>query len=449
MKTHLNLLKIRKQMQRAAVAVALITAAVPPLIAGYMGYEHTVLELNLRSRVVAEHMAEFINVQGDTWHYSFHRMPELVAAGDRSGKYHASVTKIVDGKESGIYEVGPDIVGPMISVCEIVEVRGEPVARMRFTGSAYGLLLVVLLVGAVSCTLAYILYNTFNRLPMRLLGETISALEASRHSLSLQIEKKNAEARRANHASEVKSNFLAHMSHEMRTPLNAIIGFSELMKMQTFGQLNGTYIEYSDDINKSGKHMLELVNSVLDLSKVEQNKIAVTMGSVFLRDVINETTMLMREQAKAKDISLSTLIDNDLPPSIISDHSKLYQILINLVSNAVKYTPAQGRVTISARPYAGGIEISVEDNGIGMSDLEINKALEPFGQVDNAFTSNTSGTGLGLTIAMSFTEMLYGSMKISSRKGAGTKVVLRFPQLLPRDATDRDEDVAAMDQYVI
>jgi len=241
------------------------------------------------------------------------------------------------------------------------------------------------------------------------------------------IERELREAIRAKEANELKSNFLAHMSHEMRTPLNAILGFSDIMKSQTFGPLGETYAGYANDIFSSGNHLLNLVNALLDLAKIENNKQDIDVSDIDLRSILQDTVSLLREQAKAKNLVVSTLIDNDVPNAIHTDRGKLYQILVNLLGNAVKYTGDGGRVSVRAWPRGDDVEILIEDNGIGMTDDEVELALKPFGQIKNAFTSDVAGTGLGLPIVVSFLELLNGSIKIKSRKGEGTTVRITVP----------------------
>jgi two-component system, sensor histidine kinase and response regulator len=242
-----------------------------------------------------------------------------------------------------------------------------------------------------------------------------------------EIERELLEATRAKQANELKTNFLAHMSHEMRTPLNAILGFSDIMKMQTFGPLDKTYREYASDIFASGNHLLNLVDALLDLSRIESNTQDLEIADLDVRSMLKDVESMLHDQAKEKNLTVATLIDNDLPQTIESDRGKLQQILINLVNNAVRYTPDNGRISVRAWPSTDSVKILVEDDGIGMTDDEIALALKPFGQVKNAFTSDVAGTGLGLPIVVSFLDLLRGDMRIESEKGKGTSVCIRIP----------------------
>ena len=242
-----------------------------------------------------------------------------------------------------------------------------------------------------------------------------------------EIERKLMETTRAWEANKLKSNFLAHMSHEMRTPLNAILGFSDILRMQTFGPLGDTYKSYAQDIFSSGNHLLNLVNALLDLAKFENKTQDLEFSDIDLRIVLNDVTGILQEQSKQKSLTVSMLIDNDLPETIQTDRGKLLQILLNVVSNAVRYTPEHERISIRAWPCGDIVKVLVEDNGVGMSDDEIALAMKPFSQVRNPFTSNVSGAGLGLPIVISFLDLLQGEISIKSSKGTGTSVIISIP----------------------
>ncbi|MFD2205755.1 MHYT domain-containing protein [Kiloniella antarctica] len=248
-----------------------------------------------------------------------------------------------------------------------------------------------------------------------------------------EIERELRKATRIKEANEMKANFLAHMSHEMRTPLNAILGFSDIMRAQAFGPISKTYVGYSEDIFSSGNHLLSLVNGLLELSKVEQNIQDLELTDIILQTLISDAANMVQKHAEKKNLTVSVLVDSDLPETVNTDRGKLYQVLINLISNAVQYTPAQGRVTIRAWPGNRNVNIVIEDTGIGMTEEEIDLAVKPFGQVKNAFTSDLSGTGLGLPIVHAFVEQIRGELKITSRKGEGTKVKVIVPISLEKE----------------
>jgi two-component system cell cycle sensor histidine kinase PleC len=229
-------------------------------------------------------------------------------------------------------------------------------------------------------------------------------------------------------ANRSKSEFLANMSHELRTPLNAIIGFSEVITKQLFGPI-GTerYAQYAGDIFDSGTHLLQIINDILDLSKFEAGKLELHESTVSLSQVVKGCITLVRDRASEAGISLSTDID-DKVPALYADERTLKQVLINLLSNAVKFTPQGGSVAIGARLVASGaLEIYVRDSGIGMNAAEIAVALQPFGQIANAATRKQQGTGLGLPLARSLTELHGGDLRIESAPNAGTTITVTLP----------------------
>lgn len=239
----------------------------------------------------------------------------------------------------------------------------------------------------------------------------------------LMVSKERAEA-----ASRAKSFLLANMSHELRTPLNAVIGFSQLIRDQTMGPVGvPLYADYARDICGAGEHLLGLINSLLDLAKIEAGKLELKEEPLQLPQVLEVSVAFVRTQAQKKNLSLDIAASEALPP-IRADELKLRQILINLLSNAVKFTPEGGRVAASAGLAAdGSLAIVIADTGIGMSPEECLVALEPFRQVENSFTRQYEGTGLGLPLARTLIELHGGSLVIDSTKGKGTAVSVRLP----------------------
>jgi two-component system cell cycle sensor histidine kinase PleC len=242
----------------------------------------------------------------------------------------------------------------------------------------------------------------------------------------------DAELRRSKDAAELanrsKSEFLANMSHELRTPLNAILGFSEVIRDQLFGAIGeARYAEYARDIHSSGQHLLQIINDLLDLSKLEAGKLELHEDEVAVPRLIEDCIRLVRGRAENGGLKLRVRVAAGLP-QLRADARLLKQIVINLLSNATKFTPAGGVVTVSARPAAnGGVDIDVTDTGIGMSDADIQVALTPFGQVDGSFSRRHQGTGLGLPLVRALTELHGGALVIRSTPGSGTTVAIQLP----------------------
>ena len=275
---------------------------------------------------------------------------------------------------------------------------------------------------------------------------TISDLRKSQEALQLQTDQladlagKYAEEKtRAEEANQAKSKFLANMSHELRTPLNAIIGFSEIMEAAMFGPLGAEkYSEYSRDIRESGQYLLEVINDILDMSKIEAGGIRLAPEEVDLDSVLADCLRVVWQRANEKHLKLESHVD----PAIHfrADHRAMKQIGLNLLSNAVKFTPDGGAVTVRGHIRAGKVIIAIEDTGIGIPKDALHKLGRPFEQVESQLTKRYQGSGLGLAIAKSLTELHGGAMRISSRLGKGTTVVVRLPieGKVPQAATIRD-----------
>ena len=251
------------------------------------------------------------------------------------------------------------------------------------------------------------------------------------HDISAQIAaqqdlyqaKEEAEA-----ANRSKSSFLAHMSHELRTPLNAIIGFSEVMAEQTLGPIDHPqYREYVRHIHASGAHLLSLINDLLDLSKIEAGKLELWEETVELPPVFERCRVFVAESAEHKDVALSIGAADDLP-LLRCDRRKLKQVLVNLLANAVKFTPAGGRIVLEAESDgAHGVLIRVIDNGVGIAPHELEKVMAPFGQSRQAMVRAHEGTGLGLPLSKALVELHGGKLSLESRQGEGTTARLHLP----------------------
>jgi signal transduction histidine kinase len=232
------------------------------------------------------------------------------------------------------------------------------------------------------------------------------------------------EADRANRA---KSAFLANMSHELRTPLNAINGFSEIIKDELFGPVPARYRDYAVDIHRSAMHLTELINEVLDLSKIEAGKLQVHDAPIAPAEVVEAALRLVGERAHAAGLALHTELPPGLP-SLRADARMVRQILLNLLTNAVKFTPAGGQVTVAARLAAdGAMALVVADTGIGIAVEDIERVIEPYGQVAATRARNPEGIGLGLPLVKKMIELHGGAFRLDSTPGAGTVATVTFP----------------------
>ncbi len=259
----------------------------------------------------------------------------------------------------------------------------------------------------------------------------VDITELKENEAALNRAKENAES-----ASGAKSEFLAMVSHELRTPLSAIMGFSEILKDELFGpHADPHYKEYAADIHTSGGHLLQVINDILDLSKIEAGKFELHEQLCEPDALIHDVTRMMGERARNGGLAL----DLDLPsalPVLFADARAIKQMLVNLVSNAIKFTPSGGRVTIAAAVKHDGLDIAVRDTGVGIAEPDMAKVLEPFGQIDGGAERDQPGTGLGVPLVRSLIDLHGGTFRIDSVVGRGTTVTLHFAtdRLRTRDA---------------
>ncbi|MGB0683707.1 MAG: sensor histidine kinase [Magnetovibrionaceae bacterium] len=254
-----------------------------------------------------------------------------------------------------------------------------------------------------------------------LLGKVTNALIDGAEALSRQAES-------AKTANQAKSEFLAHMSHELRTPLNAILGFSEIIQAQVFGPVgNQRYLDYVSDIHSSGTHLLALINDLLDLSRIEAGKFVLQEDQVDLSSIISECTHLMKPKADEGSLRLSVDLEENLP-NLLGDERRLRQVLLNLLGNAVKFTPEGGEISVKAGfDNHFGFNVEVSDTGHGIAPEDLERVLSPFDQARQVFIREHDGVGLGLPLTKGLIEMHGGDLKLTSEVGVGTTVRLNLP----------------------
>jgi cell cycle sensor histidine kinase DivJ len=236
----------------------------------------------------------------------------------------------------------------------------------------------------------------------------------------------------AESASRAKTQFLANMSHELRTPLNAVIGFSEILNRELFGALGEQrYRDYARMIHESGEHLLHVVNDILDMSKIEAGKLKLVKEPFDVGSLIASCTEVMRHAAEAKHLSLITEVAPGMP-ELIADKRACKQMLLNVISNAIKFTDAGGSVRVAAREENGMVELIVADTGIGIAEQDLPKLGNPFVQADNAYNRSHDGAGLGLSVVKGLARLHGGRLEIASKLGHGTTTTILLPPGRPK-----------------
>jgi cell cycle sensor histidine kinase DivJ len=256
--------------------------------------------------------------------------------------------------------------------------------------------------------------------PTRVMGMVRDIRDQVAREAALEAARAEAEAQNAG-----KSRFLANMSHELRTPLNAIMGFSDIMRQRLFGPMSDRYADYSELIHESGGHLLELINDVLDMSKIEAERFELNLEPFDARDAINAVLRLMRGQADRAGVHLRGLVPRE-PLNVMADRRALKQIALNLISNALKFTPKDGSVTVTVQAAGPALELIVADTGEGIGAEDLLRLGRPFEQAGDG-TQRANGTGLGLSLVRAFSELHGGEMQIESQLGEGTTVIVRLP----------------------
>lgn len=270
---------------------------------------------------------------------------------------------------------------------------------------------------------------------IRALTDSFNAMLKEIEDRDSRLSRKSAELDKARLAAEsanqAKSQFLANVSHELRTPLNAIIGFSTMLQSQQFGPMGDPkYVEYAQDIHDSGRHLLDVINDILDLTRAETGKLSVTFSSVSLAKIVEKALRIVAGNAYQRKIDIYTDLPEKLP-KIIADPVRLVQILLNLLSNAIKFSAEGSKVTVRARAEAArqGVHyftIQVEDHGIGMNEESVRKVFSTFNQAEMGLNRKYEGAGLGLPLTKRLVELHHGKIKIESKEGVGTTVTMRL-----------------------
>ena len=431
---------LRTGVETAALQLSLesLTRGLPVMkvriytAAGLLAFSSRIEELGA-PRSPEEDKALFAAMAGATSSALMRRADYVMPSGSEQDRYLVETHLPIlgeNGELEGVFELHTDVTDLMVSISETIS--GMVLAILLSFALLYGaLFLIVRRADGILKEQYQDLVSSQQKIQARNEGlqrEITERIRAEKALLSA-----NDAAQAANRA---KSEFLANMSHELRTPLNAVIGFSDTMLQEVFGPIrNSKYVDYIRDIGAAGRHLLAIINDILDLSKIEAGEDKLEESEIDLGETVDSCLSLVRGWAEKAEVDLTTEFP-EAPTVIHADARKIRQILLNLVSNAIKFTPAHGAVAIKVwRDDDGTSTIQVRDNGIGMAAEDIPKALAIFGQVDSGLARQFEGTGLGLPLAKRFADLHGATLNIESAPGAGTTVAVRFGP--PRARPDR------------
>jgi signal transduction histidine kinase len=424
--------------QLYSVTSSLLVSDEPKLAATLRQLDQVGLDF-ARLQFIADDEAEVldqIKAEHDQFTQTVTRVIELIRAG-----------KLAEGRELQLTQTGPLVDDLERLINQLVNrAEAEILAQTEANRAAYATsrwVIIGFAVGSIALALvlgyaiSWSLIGPVQRMDMRLReiasGDFSGQVEVPNRDelgdLAANLNRMNVELGRLYYevqtASRHKSEFLANMSHELRTPLNAIIGFSEVLLERMFGDLNAKQDEYLQDILSSGRHLLSLINDILDLSKIEAGRMELELGVFSLPEVLENSLTMVRERASSHAITLGLNVGPGLGP-VEADERKVKQVLFNLLSNAVKFTPDGGRVEVTAHPAGEAVAIAVRDTGIGIAPEDQERIFDEFRQVSGD-TGKQEGTGLGLALTRRFVELHGGSIRVESRVGEGSTFTVTLP----------------------
>jgi signal transduction histidine kinase len=439
--------RLRLRMKQVAVVFAVTALVVTTGFFIIFNYLIQVSHVHSEAARSAELISLRAQEQPGGWMFDRQWLGQVIASYHETGRdfryeiYDSTGALIADGG---------DILGwPVVSAEADIVDGTRAVGVVRMIELPHGMAKSVSLGGIFGVVLSGCVILVLWVLPARALDTALGRAETYRDALEARIaeleltgdmlEKQGAELsetadnlytarEQERKANKAKSEFLANMSHELRTPLNSIIGFSEMVKLQAIGPVeNERYLEYAGYIHSSARHLLELINDMLDLAKVESGKLELEEEVVDFAKIYEGCRTLLEHRIAADGLSVNLLLPKD-PPLLLADERKLRQILFNLLSNAIKHTPKGGRITtiVYTHPRTGFV-FSISDTGSGMAPEDIPMALEPFGQVGDPQVKGEIGTGLGLPLTKALVEVHGGTIELASQLGLGTTATVKLP----------------------
>jgi signal transduction histidine kinase len=442
--------RLERLVRTLAVVVGLTTAIAVPAGFGTVSYWDQIAYRQFQAHLAADRLSEYAYIQGPVWRFGKHRLEELIAFVFLPGDEACQIVYDQEGRQVFVNGIRP--YWPKLVQTSSIVIGSEPTGSVVIEVSLYpflGWLAVLVLIGIV---LGFSAYISIHRFPLRVLRRAIGQLEVTQAILREQVvmtesalatarektmvaeeafQKLEVALQRAELANHSKSEFLSNMSHELRTPLNAIIGFSEVMMGQYFGPISEQhYAGYVSDIHRSGHLLLNIINDILDLSKIEAGRMELYRETVEIRDIVESCQRLIAGRADDAGLVVTVEWHDPGPLTLQADPTKLKQVLLNLLSNAVKFTPRGGRITISIACLADHrMKLVVADTGIGMTAADLVVAMEPFRQVDSSHSRKYQGTGLGLPLVKALVELHGGEFHIESQPGVGTTTTVLLPTM--------------------
>jgi len=382
----------------------------------------------LDARRMGQELAQFITLHGDLWYFQEHRLEEIFHKQERLvGTAEKMENYLIFGPIGDLIVRTDRVLEWPVEEYEWPVIHGSKIlGKIVLQKSLRDLMAEVALVAVFGMLLSGLIYLTVLRLPSRILDNAFDRLAGA----EAKLQKTNAELAeavlKAEIANSAKSKFLAMMSHDLRTPLNAILGFSEVISHRHLGQDDVKYQEYAKDIYTSGKYLLSLINDILELSTVEAGKQPITKEILSAKDILEESGNFIKEKVRSKGISLVTEAPENLPP-LYADRRAIMQILLNLLSNALRFTPEGGRINLKVTATNEHHTIEVSDTGMGISADRLATITEPFDKGDADPHLAHESTGLGLAIVKSLAELHGGKLDIKSTVGRGTTVTVKLP----------------------
>jgi signal transduction histidine kinase len=438
--------QLAKKLFPLALAVTFIITLIIPGIYGFLAITQSKEDAGMYAKMLADNIRKLASESPGLWKYQATKYTQMI--NDFVPHKEILNISILDEKGTAInqYEHTEKLTGPW----EVLSISGNP-APIMFNNQKIGTIKVVVsgysivlfsLVSFLTCGIIGISLSVLAyRLPLRVASELEHQILIYQRSLEEKVEQRTLAlqettekalvlAEQAEAANRTKSEFLATMSHELRTPLNHIIGFNELVLDKIYGDLNTVQEEFLTDVLHSSRHLLSLINDVLDLAKVEAGKMELECSEIPLQSILEGSLAMIKEKALKHRLQLSTAFQ-DIPLTFPADERKLKQILYNLLSNAVKFTPEDGTVHLEARGWNGqGVEIMVHDSGIGLKEEELERIFRPFEQGDNSVSRKYQGTGLGLALTKQLVELHGGRIWAESHGiGRGSTFHLILPAM--------------------